>query len=510
MTMIVPVVLCGGSGSRLWPASRDSFPKQFLALTGETSLFQDTLKRVVGVDFEAPVVVTGSDYRFLVAEQMRAVGVKGDIVLEPMRRDSCAAIAAAAHLALARDPQALVLVLAADHAMPDVDGFLEHVRIGAAAAEAGRIVTFGILPTRPATGYGYIRPGEPLAQDGVAAIAAFVEKPDEETAEHYVAQGYLWNSGNFLFRAEVFLAELEILAPSIAEPVAAAVARATRDLDFLRLDPESFARATAKSVDYAVMEKTEHAAVVPSAFAWSDVGAWNALWDLAHKDAAGNGAHGDATFLDATGCYVHSPDRLTAVVGLDDVVVVTTRDAVLVVAREQAEKVKGLVARLTAAGRKEATENLKVFRPWGSYDSIDLGPRHQVKRISVDPGCKLSLQSHFHRSEHWVVVAGTARVTIDDLETIVTENQSVYIPLGARHRLENPGKVPLDLIEVQSGAYLGEDDIVRYEDVYNRARTPPRRPRGAARRETARMEGSTRAVSRLARGAQFFETSIGA
>ena len=469
MTQIVPVVLCGGSGSRLWPASRDSFPKQFLALTGEISLFQDTLKRVVGPGFDAPIVVTGSDYRFLVAEQMRAVGTKGDIVLEPMRRDSCAAIAAAAQLALARDPQALVLVLAADHAMPDVAGFLDHVRRGAAAAAAGRIVTFGIRPSRPATGYGYIRPGAALAEAGVNAIAAFVEKPDAATAERYVADGYLWNSGNFLFSARVFLDELDRLAPEIGRPVAEAVAKAARDLDFLRLEPTAFGAAVAKSVDYAVMEKTSLAAVVPSDFAWSDVGAWNAIWELADKDEAGNAGRGDAAFLDATNCYVHSPERLTAVVGLDDVVVVNTRDAVLVVAREQAEKVKGLVARLTAARRKEATENLKVFRPWGSYDSIDNGPRHQVKRITVDPGCKLSLQSHFHRAEHWVVVSGTARITVDGKETIASENQSVYIPLGATHRLENPGKIPLDLIEVQSGAYLGEDDIVRYEDAYNRA-----------------------------------------
>lgn len=469
MALIVPVVLCGGSGSRLWPASRDSYPKQFLAFTGDDSLFQDTLKRVTGPDFDAPVIVTGSDYRFLVAEQMRAAKVKGDIVLEPFRRDSCAAIAAAARLALARDPHALVLVLAADHAMPDVAGFLEHVRLGRAAAAAGRIVTFGIRPTRPATGYGYIRPGEPLAEEGVAAIAAFVEKPDEETAGRYVAEGYLWNSGNFLFQASVFLDELDRLAPDIGRPVAEAVAGASRDLDFLRLDAEAFAGATPKSVDYAVMEKTALAAVVPSAFAWSDVGAWNAIWDMSHKDADGNGAKGDAAFLDSENCYVHSPGRLTTVVGLKDVVVVTTRDAVLVVDRAQAEKVKGLVARLTAAGRKEATEHVKVYRPWGSYESIDTGGRHQVKRITVNPGSKLSLQSHFHRAEHWVVVSGTARITVDDKVTVCSENQSVYIPLGATHRLENPGRIPLDLIEVQVGSYLGEDDIVRYEDVYNRS-----------------------------------------
>lgn len=468
MASIVPVVLCGGSGSRLWPASRESYPKQFLAFTGDLSLFQETLKRVSGPGFGAPIVVTGSDYRFLVAEQMRSARIEGDVVLEPFRRDSCAAIAAAAALVKARDPEAMMLVLAADHAIPDVEGFLAHVRLGAAAAEAGRIVTFGIRPSRPATGYGYIRPGAALAEPGVCSIAAFVEKPDEPTAERYVAEGCLWNSGNFLFRAGVFLDELERLAPEIGRPVAEAMAKAERDLDFLRIDPEAFGRAVAKSVDYAVMEKTALAAVVPSDFGWSDVGAWGAIWDLAAKDASGNAAKGDAAFLDAENCYVHSPERLTAVVGLNDVVVVNTRDAVLVVAREQAEKVKGLVARLTAAGRKEATAHLKVFRPWGAYDSIDQGPRHQVKRISVDPGCKLSLQSHFHRAEHWVVVSGTARITVDDKVGLYTENESVYIPLGAVHRLENPGRIPLDLIEVQSGSYLGEDDIVRYEDAYNR------------------------------------------
>jgi mannose-1-phosphate guanylyltransferase/mannose-6-phosphate isomerase len=465
---IIPLVLCGGSGSRLWPASREAHPKQFLALTGETSLFQETLLRVRGPGFSDPIVVTGSDYRFLVAEQLRAAGVKGEIVLEPMRRDSCAAIAAGAALALARDPEALVLVLAADHAIPDVESFRAHVARGAAAAALGRIVVFGIRPTRPATGYGYIRPGAAIGDTGVCAVAGFVEKPDEVTAERHVADGYLWNSGNFLFRAADFLAELDRLAPEIGRPVGEAVEKAARDLDFLRLDEAAFGRAVAKSVDYAVMEKTGLAAVVPSDFGWSDVGAWDALWVLSAKDADGNGAFGDAIFHDAHGTYVHSPDRLTAVVGVDDVIVVTSRDAVLVVARDQAEKVKALVGRLQGLGRREATQNLKVFRPWGAYDSIDSGNRHQVKRITVNPGSKLSLQSHFHRSEHWVVVSGTARITVDDSVGIYTENESVYIPLGAKHRLENPGRVPLDLIEVQSGTYLGEDDIVRYEDIYNR------------------------------------------
>lgn len=469
MATIVPVILCGGSGSRLWPASREAYPKQFLSLIGADSLFQATVKRVGGTRFGKPVVVTGEDYRFLVAEQLRQVGVEADIVLEPLRRDSCAAIAAAAELAKARDPETLCLVLAADHAIPDVEGFLAHVATGARAAEAGRIVTFGIRPTRPATGYGYIRPGAELTgAEGVHALGAFVEKPDLATAERYLAEGYLWNSGNFLFRAAVFLDELARLAPDIAGPVHDAVAKAARDLDFLRLDREAFGKATAKSVDYAVMEKTDRAAVVPSGFAWSDIGSWGSIWELQPKDEAGNAAEGQAMFLGARNAYVHSPDVLTAVIGLDDVVVVTTSDAVLVAARDKAEEVKTVVQRLNAAGSKQATMHRKVYRPWGAYDSIDMGGRYQVKRITVNPGAKLSLQSHVHRSEHWVVVSGTARVTVGTEEKLLGENQSVYIPLGAVHRLENPGRIPLDLIEVQSGPYLGEDDIVRYEDIYSR------------------------------------------
>ena len=469
MTKVVPVVLCGGSGSRLWPASRESYPKQFLSFGGDKTLFQDTVERVSGPEFDRPIIVTGSDYRFLVAEQLRGLGTPGDIVLEPGRRDSCAAIAAAARVALARSPDALMIVLAADHAMPDTASFLDHVRRGVAAAEQGRIVTFGIRPSHPATGYGYIRPGEALAGvPGVNAIGAFVEKPDLATAERYVAEGYLWNSGNFLFKASVFLDELGRLAPDIDGPVAEAVAKAKTDLDFLRLDPDAFMSATAKSVDYAVMEKTALAAVVPSSFAWSDVGAWSAVWDLAEKDAAGNAAEGDAVFLEAANCYVNSTGVLTAVVGLENIVVVTSRDAVLVAAKDRAEQVKQLVGELAKKKRPEATEHLRIYRPWGYYERIDMGRRYQVKRITVNPGSKLSLQSHFHRSEHWVVVSGTARVTVDDEVKVLTENQSVYIPLGAVHRMENPGRIPLELIEVQSGSYTGEDDIVRYEDVYNR------------------------------------------
>lgn len=469
MSVIVPTILCGGSGSRLWPASRDSHPKQFLALTGANSLFQDTLARVTGDGFGKPIIVTGADYRFLVAEQARQRKQVVDIILEPLRRDSCAAITAAAELALKRDPDAVLLVLAADHAMPDPASFLAHVARGLPAAEAGRIVTFGIKPTQPATGYGYIQPGEELdGFAGVHAIAAFVEKPDRATAEGYVAAGHLWNSGNFLFKASVFLDELARLQPDIAGPVKEAVDKAKRDLDFLRLDAEAFGRSVAKSVDYAVMEKTALAAVVPSDFAWSDIGAWNAIWELAEKDGSGNASNGDATFYDSRNSYVHSPDVLTTVVGLEDVVVVTARDAVLVVNRNRTEDVKKLVAELTKAGRKEAVTHLRAYRPWGAIEAIDAGSRYQVKRITVNPGGKMSLQSHIHRSEHWVVVSGTARITIGEDSRLLGENQSVYIPLGVKHRLENPGRIPLDLIEVQSGAYLAEDDIIRHDDSYGR------------------------------------------
>ena len=470
MSAIIPVILCGGSGSRLWPASRDSYPKQFLSLTGERSLFQETLRRVAGPMFGKPIIVTGSDYRFLVAEQARSVAAEPDLVLEPMRRDSCAAIAAAAELAVKRDPEAVVLVLAADHAIPNLESFLDHVRRGEAGARAGRIVTFGIKPTKPATGYGYIRPGAPLpGLTGIDSIAAFVEKPDEETARRYVAEGCLWNSGNFLFRASVFLAELQRLAPDVAGPVHRAVEAASKDLDFIRLAAEPFAEARSISVDYAVMEKSSVAAVVPSDFPWSDIGSWSSIWELADKDAAGNASNGDAIFHQANGNYVHSPDTLTALIGVEDLVVVTTRDAVMVTHKDRSEDVKKMVAKLTEAQRPEAVSHMKAYRPWGAYERIDIGGRYQVKRITVNPGSKLSLQSHFHRAEHWVVVSGTARVTVDETVKLLGENQSVYIPLGAVHRMENPGSIPLELIEVQSGSYLGEDDIVRYEDIYNRA-----------------------------------------
>jgi mannose-1-phosphate guanylyltransferase / mannose-6-phosphate isomerase len=468
---IIPVILCGGAGSRLWPASRETFPKQLCAFNGERSLLQATLDRVAGEAFAAPIIVTSHEHRFLVAEQLRgsACADGGDIMLEPLRRDSCAAIAAAAFHAITRDEEALLLVLAADHAIPDTAAFVDHVMRGVRAALEGHLVTFGVRPRHAATGYGYISPGAAIpGADGVHRVASFVEKPDGETALRYVEQGYLWNSGNFLFQAKAFLQELEALEPQIHGPIAKAVSGASRDLDFLRLEAEAFAGARSISVDYAVMQRTARAAVVPSDFQWSDIGSWSAVWDEAIKDDRGNAAQGDAVFHDCSNAYVHSQHMLTAVVGLDDVAVITTRDAVLVTAKARAEGVKQLVADLVKQGRREATEHTRSYRPWGDYEQIDRGTRYQVKRITVKPGGKLSLQSHVHRAEHWIVVSGTARVTVGETVHLLTENQSIYIPLGAIHRMENPGQIPLELIEVQSGSYLGEDDIIRYEDVYNR------------------------------------------
>ena len=469
MSSVIPVILCGGAGSRLWPASREDYPKQLLAFGAEHSLFQMTLSRVTSNGFARPIVIVGNEYRFLIAEQIAALGVEADIILEPMRRDSCAAAVVAAELAASRDPDAVVLLLAADHAIPDTAAFLEHMNAGIPAAQAGYLVAFGIAPRDAATGYGYIQPGLVLNEaPRLRRIAAFVEKPDRQTAERLVRDGYLWNSGNFLFAAKTLLEEAARLAPSVAGPVKTAVARAGRDLDFLRLDAEAFAAAEAISLDYGVMERTDRAAVLPSSFEWLDIGSWAAVWQLADRDGQGNAADGDAIFDGARGCYVSSPNMLTVVLGLDDVVVVNTRDATLVAAKSRSEQVKDLVGRVKLMGRREAVSHLRSYRPWGDYEPIDRGQRYQVKRITVKPGGKLSLQSHEHRAEHWVVVAGSALVTVDGMITRLEENESAYIPVGSVHRLENPGLTPLELIEVQCGDYLGEDDIVRYEDIYNR------------------------------------------
>jgi mannose-1-phosphate guanylyltransferase/mannose-6-phosphate isomerase len=469
MTKIVPVILAGGAGTRLWPVSRDALPKQFLPLIGERSTYQDTLLRVAADSlFAPPIVITGADFRFFARRQAEDLGIDATVVIEPMRRDSGPAVAAAAALAKSRDPEAVVLALAADHVILDVEEFRAACFAGLKAAEAGRIVTFGITPSAPKTSYGYIRRGEPSGPDGVYAVEAFVEKPNAETAGRYVAEGYLWNSGNFLFRADVLLAELARYEPAMATAVEAAVAGANHDLGFVRLAPDAFAGAPQKSIDYAVMEKTDRAAVVAGNFRWSDIGSWDAIFDIAERDKSGNAIHGTVVTSDTRNCVIHSLDRLTAVLGADDLVIVSTPDAVLVMPRARAQEVRELVATLKGAKRSEATEHRRGHRPWGYYDSIDRGERFQVKRIVVRPGGTLSLQKHHHRAEHWVVVRGTAEVTIGTDIKAVHENESIYIPIGAVHRLANQGKIPLELIEVQTGSYLGEDDIVRIEDVYKR------------------------------------------
>lgn len=466
---IIPVILSGGSGTRLWPLSRESKPKQFLSFGGEHSLIQDTALRCQGELFDPkPILVCAESHRFLIAEDLRNIGVTADILLEPARRNSCAAIAAGCLSALKRSADAIVLVLAADHQIPDLKAFSDAVLAAQSDTEAGHLTTFGIKPTKPATGYGYILPGEQISQGGCFKLDKFVEKPNYATAEQYQSDGYLWNSGNFLFKAQVFIDELRNLAPDILEAVSEAHANAKTDLDFLRLEKTAFERSPSISVDYAVMEQTEKAAVFPVDYSWSDVGSWEAVWEVSNKSTDGNVIIGDAEIVKGENNLVHSVDKLTTLVGISDIAVVTTRDAVLVASKSEAENVKELVVNLQKNGRVEANEALQIFRPWGNYEQLDIGEKYQVKRITISPGGVLSLQKHRHRAEHWVVVSGSPEVTFDKSVQILQPNQSVYIPLGSVHRLANPGKEPVVLIEVQTGDYLGEDDIIRLEDVYNR------------------------------------------
>jgi mannose-1-phosphate guanylyltransferase/mannose-6-phosphate isomerase len=465
---VLPIIMCGGAGTRVWPESRETMPKQFIALIGPASTFQQSIQRVDDPMFETPIVITNRDYRFLVREQLEEIGAKATIVLEPTRRDSGPAVALAAEIAARRDPQTLVAVFAADHVVLDQTDFLATCALAAEAAAAGSIVTLGVKPSEPAIGYGYIRPGAALGKTGARRVEAFVEKPDLAVAERYVAEGYLWNSGNFFFRADVMQEELKAFEPEIVEAAAAALEGAHDDLGFLALDKEAFERSPKKSIDYAVMERTARAAVVPADIGWSDVGNWDAVWKLSPRDGSGNAILGNGFTLDAKNVHIRSADMLTAVIGVDDIAVVTTQDAVLVLRRDQGDKVKLLVDALKRDKRREAIEHKRIYRPWGYYQSIDSGARYQVKRIVVAPGRQLSLQKHFHRAEHWVVVKGAARVTRGEEEMTVHENESIYLPIGVVHRLVNPGKIDLELIEVQTGSYLGEDDIIRLEDVYNR------------------------------------------
>ena len=461
------VLLSGGSGTRLWPLSREAYPKQFLPLVGEDTMLQATWRRVAPVAGAAPIVVAGEDHRFLVAEQLRQVGVAAaSILLEPVGRNTAPAIAAAALQAMADGDDPLLLVLPSDHVVRDAEAFRAAVQEASAAAEAGALVTFGTVPTAPETGFGYI---QAQAGDGVRKVLRFVEKPDAATAQSYLdAGGYYWNSGMFLFRASRYLEELARFRADILDGARAAFETARRDGDFVRLAADAFAATPAESIDYAVMERTDAAMVLPVDIGWNDVGSWSALWDVAERDAAGNAHHGDVIAVDSRNSYAWSR-RLVALVGVDDIVVVETDDAVLVARKDKVQQVKDVVAQLKQEQRSQAALHREVHRPWGSYDSIDTGPRFQVKRIKVKPGAQLSLQSHTQRAEHWIVVSGTARVTRDHDVFELHANQSTYIPIGAKHRLENPGSEVLELIEVQSGDYLGEDDIVRYEDVYGRS-----------------------------------------
>ncbi len=469
---VIPVILSGGSGTRLWPMSRASFPKQLWPLLSAQSLLQETALRARGVSLSAPEIVCNEEHRFLIAEQLREAGIESPkILLEPVGRNSAPAIAAAALLVAQTDPQAVLWLMAADAAITKPEALNTAMQNAIAGAEQGLVVTFGMKPTRPETGYGYIEVGQTISGlEGISTVKAFREKPDEEQAEFFLKSGdYLWNSGMFVFRADTLLREMEEHAPEVMTAVRAAFEARKGDLFFERLGVEEFKTAPDISIDYAIAERSSNVAVVPADLGWSDVGSWDALWDISPKDTAGNVAVGDVLIEDSKNSYVRSEKYLTAVAGVDDLVVVTTDDAVLVTHRDRAQDVKKIVDRLKKAKRPEAASHNRCYRPWGFYESLIQNDRFQVKRIVVQPGEKLSLQKHFHRAEHWIVVGGVALVTRDEDKVLVRENESIYLPQGCIHRMENPGKIPLTLIEVQTGAYLGEDDIVRLEDTYNRS-----------------------------------------
>lgn len=465
---MIPIIMSGGSGTRLWPLSRQNKPKQFLSLFGEYSLFQDTITRLSGLDsVDSPIVVCNEDHRFMVAEQLQEIGVKtADILLEPCARNTAPAVALAALQAQAKGDDPTLLVLAADHVISDTASFHNAITLAAEQAELGHLVTFGIVPTMAHTGYGYIRAQE---KGAVSPVEAFVEKPDSEKAASYLASGrYYWNSGMFMFKASTIISELERYAPEIVTCCREALASSVEDLDFIRVDKAAFLASPADSLDYALMEKTDKAVVIPLDAGWSDVGSWSSLWENHTQDDDQNVLIGDVVTDEVSNAYIHSEHRLVTVLGLDNIVVVETPDVIMVADKSKAENIKQVVEMLKTQQRKEATTHRKCYRPWGYYDGIDEGARFQVKRICVNPGESLSLQMHHHRAEHWVVVVGTAEVTCDDKVTLLAENESTFIPLGSVHRLHNPGRLPLEIIEVQSGHYLGEDDIVRFDDRYNR------------------------------------------
>ena len=466
--MILPVIMAGGSGSRLWPLSRQLFPKQFLNLHGNSTMLQSTVARLDGIDHQPPLIICNEEHRFVVAEQLRSAQLEhGQILLEPVGRNTAPAIALAAFNAINQGQDPLLLVLAADHVIQNAPAFIDAVQQAQQLASHNKLVTFGIKPTTPETGYGYIKASE--SKILFAQVEQFVEKPDLATAQDYLNQGnYFWNSGMFMFKASVFLKELKQHRPDIYNACQSAMNNTTSDLDFIRINKTAFELCPDDSIDYAVMEKTSHAMVVPMDANWSDIGSWSALWEIEDKDDNGNVSHGDTISVGTTNSYINAQDKLVTTVGLDNVVIVETKDAILVADKSEVQQVKDIVNVLKTEKRNEVSEHREVYRPWGKYDSLDNGQRFKVKRITVKPGARLSTQMHHHRAEHWIVVTGTAKVIKDKEEVFLTENQSTYIPVGSVHSLENPGMVDLKLIEVQSGGYLGEDDIVRFDDKYGR------------------------------------------
>ncbi len=476
--MIIPVILAGGSGSRLWPLSRELYPKQLIDIYNENTMLQNTVLRLDGLDnVKPPIIVCNEDHRFMTAEQLRQIDVEPSaIILEPVGRNTAPAIALAALKALQMHEDPILLILPADHVIEKTNDFHAAISTGLGFAKSGKLITFGIIPDGPETGYGYIKKGDAIdSEAGIAAIDCFVEKPDKETAKKYIdTQEYCWNSGMFMFKASQIISELDIHSPGVVAPCKQAMGNGIRDLDFFRLNLTDFEKIPSDSIDYAVMEKTTKGVMIPLSVGWSDLGSFDALWQTGNKDDNENVIKGDVITHDVNASYISSENSLVTAVGIENFVIVETKDAILVSPRDRVQDVKKIVKQLKDNGRQESVTHQKVYRPWGSYETMDIGDRFQVKRITVKPGAKLSLQKHFHRAEHWTVVSGAAIVTRGEKQMLLKEDESTYIPLGTMHRIENPGKIPLELIEVQSGSYLGEDDIVRFDDVYGRKGDQPK------------------------------------